>query len=184
MMIKDIVHKIDEAIKNRMLTFSCLAGAKFFGVAEPIVRLVDEGEEWFPVVIDNDGEDRYVFIDDDYPLGIYHHIIGKTYIPAVKNSYGDSQAFTVQADMKLICWGLRNQVRTTADRIESFIYASLPEVAVPVRSSFDRSLVFSNEFRGVQFFLPEVAFLFSVDYYLKYTPARRACIDLSDLCVE
>jgi hypothetical protein len=181
-MIKDIVNKIDEAIKSKMQTFDCLADSRFFGVAEPVIRLVDEGEEWFPAVIDNEGEDRYVFVDDDYPLGIYHRIAGKAYIPASKSTYGDTQALTVQANMKLVCWGLRNRVRTTADRIESFIYASLPAIATPVSSSFDRSLVFGNEFRGVQFFLPEVAFLFSIDYYLRYTPARRECIDLSDLC--
>jgi hypothetical protein len=181
-MIKDFVDKIDEAIKDRMKSFDCLYGAAFFGVAEPVVRLVDEGEEWFPVVIDDAGEDRYVFVDDDYPLGIYHRIAGKTYVAAPKSTYGDTPALTVQADMKLVCWGLRNRVQTTSDRIESFIYASLPSVATPVRSSFDRSLVFSNEFRGVQFFLPEVAFLFSIDYHLKYTPVRRECVDLSDLC--
>jgi hypothetical protein len=60
----------------------------------------------------------------------------------------------------------------------------IPRDVTPVRSSFDRSLVFGNEFRGVQFFLPEVAFLFSIDYNLKYTPRKRECIDLSDLCYK
>jgi hypothetical protein len=109
--------------------------------------------------------------------------VDKTYASAPKSTYGEAQALSVQANMKLVCWGLRDRVMTTPDRIESFIYASLPAVATPVRSSFDRSLVFSNEFRGVQFFLPEVAFLFSLDYFLKYTPVKRECVDLSDLCI-
>jgi hypothetical protein len=182
MMVSEIVKGIDDAIRGRMQGFECLSGAVFFGIAEPVVRDVDEGEVWLPAVIDVEGEDRYVFIDDDYPLGIYHRIMDKVYAPAVKNSYGDGQALSVQANMKLVCWGLRKRVMTTADRIEGFIYASLPEVATPVRSTLDRSLVFANEFQGIQFFVPEVAFLFSIDYYLKYTPSRRECVDLSDLC--
>jgi hypothetical protein len=182
-MIKDAVNRIDEAIKSKMQALDCLSSSVFFGVAEPVVRLVDEDEEWFPVVIDNAGEDRYVFVDDDYPLGIYHRIVDKTYVPAPKSTYGEAQALSVQANMKLVCWGLRDRVMTTSDRIESFVYASLPEVATPVRSSFDRFLVFSNEFRGVRFFLPEVAFLFSIDYFLRYAPVKRECLDLSDLCI-
>jgi hypothetical protein len=184
MRISEIVQKIDDAIKGKMQGFDCLSDSAFFGIAEPVVRTVKEGEEWFPVVINSKGEDRYVFIDDDYPLGIYHRIIDKTYVPATKDSYGRKQSFKVRANMKLVCWGLRKRVMTTADRIESFIYASLPEDATPARSSFDRSLVFSNEFRGIQFFVPEVAFLFSIDYYLEYAPSHRECVDLSDLCKQ
>jgi hypothetical protein len=181
-MISDIAGRIDDAIKGKMQSFDCFANAKFFGIAEPVVRFAGESEEWFPAVIDSEGEDKYVFVDDDYPLGIYHRIIGKTYVPSQKSQYGDCQSLAIQADMKLVCWGLRNRVRATADRIESFIYAAMPEEATPVRSLFDRSLVFGNEFRGVQFFLSELAFLFSIDYNLKYSPRKKDCIDLSDLC--
>jgi hypothetical protein len=183
MITKKIVTQIDVSIKNKMALFCCMENTEFFGIAEPIVRSADSSEEWFPVVIDKSGEDRYVFIDDNFSIGIYHRIVDRVYIP-VLNSYGDSPTLTVQTDMKLVCWGLINETLTNADQVERLIYSSLPAEITPTRSTFDRALVFGTEFRGIDFFVPEVAFLFSIDYYFKDTPARRDCVDLSDICTS
>jgi len=177
------VDKINESIIKRLSDFDCLANSQVYGVAEPIIRSDEDSEEWIPVLVDNDGEDHYIFVvDDDYPMVLYHRLLSKSYVVDRKSKYGDDIGLSIQADMRLVCWGFRNMVKTTAEQIESFIFASLPSNVNPVKSNFDRLAVFNNEFKGIKFFLPEEVFLFSMDYNFKYTPNKRECVDLSNIC--
>jgi hypothetical protein len=181
-MIADIVKTIDGAIAGRFANYPCLDAAKFFGLAEPVIRRVS-GDEVFPVVVDFDGEDTEVFADDDFPVGIYHRLISKTYSePKIKHQYGEQAVQQAVADMILICWVFRNRVRATADVIESLIYSSFQKEIKAGTSSFDRRAVFAGEFSGLPFFLPEDVMLFSMKYRFMYPITDRDCMDIPNFC--
>jgi hypothetical protein len=177
------IRKINASISAKIAEngLLCLENIRLMELAEPVVRNED-AEEWIPAVVENSGEDTTVFADDEYPLGVYHRLLSKAYATVPNKGYGDSVRIMTIADMKLVCWGFRNTLNTTADRIESFIYATLPADVLPVRSIFDRAAVFGAEFKGIEFFLPEEVFLFSMDYKLQYPVNKRDCIDLRNIC--
>jgi hypothetical protein len=163
-MINGIVHKINEGLAAKTAAYPCLSGMLFFGLAEPVLRTESE-EEVFPVIIGSGGEDVALFVDDDYPAGLYHRLLSKTYgLAPAKQQYGDRQVRVAEAELLLVCWAFRNKVNTTADVLESIIYASFDDTIKAVQSNFDRRSVFNGEFSGVPFFLPEEVMLFSMKY--------------------
>jgi hypothetical protein len=181
-MIAGIVNSIDTAIAKKFSDCPLLAASRFFGLAEPVVRRVSD-DEVFPVVVDFDGEDTEVFADDDFPLGIYHRLISKTYTEArVKQQYGNQDAQPVAADMTLVCWAFRSRVLTAADVIESVIYSSFQNGIKAGISTFDRRTVFAGEFSGLPFFLPEDVMLFSMKYKFMYPLTSRECMDIRNFC--
>ena len=181
MTVSDIINSIDDALKKRIDTINCLSDSQFFGLVEPIVRREDD-DKWFPVVVDNQGEDTYVFVDDDFPMGIYHRLIGKSYSVQQGKSFGDNTAMLINVDMLLVCWCFRDKINTTVDVIESMIFASSPKDITPVQSNFDRNNVFLNEFKGIPFFLPEEVFLFSMRYKASYPANKRECLNIETIC--
>jgi DNA-binding transcriptional regulator YdaS (Cro superfamily) len=181
-MIADIVKTIDGSIIGRLSGYPCLDAAKLFGLAEPVIRRVSS-DEVFPVVVDFNGEDTEVFADDDFPLGIYHRLISKTYSePKVNQQYGEQVTQVAAADMVLICWAFRGKVQTNADVLESLIYSSFQKEIKAGMSSFDRRAVFAGEFSGLPFFLPEDVMLFSMKYKFMYPITDRDCMDIPNFC--
>jgi hypothetical protein len=181
-MISKIIHKINEAIATKTAAYSCLSGMRLFGLAEPILRSASE-EEVFPVIVSNEGEDTALFVDDDFPAGIYHRLLSKTYTALpLKQQVGDQNMQLAEAELLLICWAFRQSVHTTADVLESLIYSSFDESIKAVQSNFDRRAVFSGEFSGVSFFLPEDVMLFSMKYRFRYPSRAKECLTIENFC--
>lgn len=181
-MIAKIVNGIDDCIKKKFDTYPCLCVSRFYGLAEPVVRRMSS-DEAFPAIVDFDGEDTEVFADDDFPVGIYHRLLTKQYLtPIVKKQYGDQITQDVEGNMILVCWAFRNQVAATADILESIIYSCFTREVLAGVSNFDRRSVFSSEFSGVPFFLPEDVMLFSMKYKFKYPATARECLDIPNFC--
>lgn len=156
-MIAKTVNIINEKLSKNLDVFPCMEGYKLYGLAEQVVRRYND-DEWIPLIVDSSSEGHEVFADDDYPLGLYHRLLAKTYSePQKKNQYGDDIVQTVTADMILVCWVFRKYLgeNVTADTLERIIYASLYEKTMALQSNFDRRAVFSGEFSGVTFNLPE-----------------------------
>jgi hypothetical protein len=182
-MISRTVHTINERIAAKAAGFPCLDGMQLFGLAEPVLRIREDGEEAFPAIINYNGEDTMLFTDDDYPAGLYHRLLSKTYSMApTKQQYGDGNIQFAVADVILICWSFRNAIRTAPDVLESIIYSSFNEDVLVNQSNFDRLAVFNGEFSGVPFFLPETVMLFSMKYRIKQHAILRDCLNIGDIC--
>ena len=178
------VNTINKAIAVNMDKFPCMIGYKLLGIAEPVVRRNYDGDEWFPVIVDEYSGDHTVFVDDDYPLGIYHRLLGKTYSTPKDMQFGDEKYQLVTTDMILVCWAFRKYLGSegAVDTLERIIYSSMDNDITLVSSDFDRLRVFQNEFRNVQFFLPEDVLLFSMRYRFNYPIMSRECVDVENIC--
>jgi hypothetical protein len=181
-MISKTVYTINEALAAKTSAYPCLSGMLFFGLAEPVLR-TEEEDVFFPAVVDAKGEDTFLFTDDDFPAGLYHRLLSKTYLllPS-KQQYGDEQIQVAEAELLLVCWAFRHRVNTTADVLESMIYASFNESIKAVLSNFDRRSVFNGEFSGIPFFLPETVMLFSMKYRFRYSARARECLTIENFC--
>ncbi len=136
------------------------------GLVTPIVRR-DESDVYYPVIIDKEGNNRYVFTDDRTNIGVYHKLLNKTYQSNPNASFGNNVRQDVTADMLLIFWGFITKY-PKAHQVESRI-SSLAPKGVTIRiSNFDRFNVFHQEFGNIPFFLPQNVFLFSIKYQISY----------------
>ncbi len=178
-MIVEVIAKINEAITAKIADYPCLNGSILHGIAEPILRHDEGSEEYFPVIVDATGEDTLVFADDDYPMGIYHRLLSKSYsMPPVRKQYGDQTTDVAEVEMMLICWAIRNKVSASVDVLERLIYSAFKSEIKAVSSNFKRTEVFNGEFTGIPFFLPENVMLFSMKYSFKYPAQQRECIEI------
>jgi hypothetical protein len=181
-MISKIIHNINEAIAAKTAAYPCLSNMRFFGLAEPVLRRESE-EEVFPVIVGADGEGAHIFVDDDFPAGIYHRLLSKTYSTLrVKDQFGDQNIQEAESEILLVCWAFRQAVHTTSDVLESLIYSSFGNDIKAVQSNFDRRAVFSGEFLGVSFFLPEDVMLFSMKYRFKHQAQAKECLNIENFC--
>ena len=183
-MIAKTIDSINEEIAFKMVKYPCLSGFKTYGLAEQIVRRYND-DAWIPVIVDSFSEDHEIFVDDDYPLGLYHRLLSKTYSePQRKNQYGDDIVQDVTVDMILVCWAFRKYLGTIGivETLERIVYSSLHGNTLALQSNFDRRAVFSGEFSGVPFNLPEDVLLFSMRYRFKYQATSRECIEIENFC--
>ena len=181
-MITKTINQIDERIAKQTIKYPCLMGAHFFGLAEPVVRRTND-DAIFPVIIGADCECTDVFVDDDFPIGIYHRLLSKQYSPTDKKmQYGDDYIQIAIVEMILICWALRDKINASADNLERLIYSCFPNDAKAVSSNFDRRNVFAGEFSGIPFNLPEDVMLFSMKYKFAYPATTRECIEIENFC--
>jgi len=181
-MITQIVTKINQLIAEKMEKHPCLSGFCTFGLSETITRRYSE-DEIFPAVVNTDGESMDVFADDDFPLGIYHRLLSKQYAQTNKKErFGDDYVQLIIADLILVCWAFREKTGATADELETLIYSSMPEHVSMTSSNFDRRSVFSGEFSGIPFNVPEDVMLFSMKYKYVYPVSSRDCTEIHNLC--
>jgi len=150
---------------------------RLFGLAQPILISDENSDEnsVIPAVVDNGGECRYVFSDDDYSAGCYHRIIGKTY--GKTKGYGDCDFDVEVYEIMLVCWGFREQLKMSAyDFEKNVIIPSMPNGVILVSSNFDTSSVIQGEFRRINYLNKPEEFIFSTRYkvQLKF---NRKCLN-------
>lgn len=181
-MIDKVIEAINSNIGNRAEDLCKMNNPVLYGIASPVLIRSDyEGEDQvaYPAIIDNEGEGKYVFADDDYSFGVYHRIISRNY-SQTKKGYGDSNYDIAIDDITLICWGFRNQLNMDALSFENqIIVPALPKEALIVQSNFDQFSVFNGEFKNVVYNLIPELFLFSVKYKVQYV-FNRECMEINE----
>ena len=175
-MIETIINSINTIIKAHLNDVP----AQIYGLAEPIIqREFNEDKEvevLMPMLVDENGEMQYPFIDDEYKFGFYHKLTNKKYDVSQKQGFGDTANVIVNASLSLICWGFNIKGET----LEEFIAAYKPEIMVFSDTNFDRQSVFGGEFKGVDFFLPPEVTLFKINYTVRYVQ-KAECIEINEI---
>lgn len=176
-----ITSKIKEINDNILRILEC-RGIKqgtgiVYGLAQNATYRDDEGSV-IPLIIGNNGEENYVFSDDNYNYGVYHRILSKSYSEGSPIGWEKEQREV--ADMLMVVWGFSHKLQINALQFESeVIIPSLPTDVSAVSSDFDRLRVVGVEFRGINYVPIPEEFVFSVRYrisssYIKY--CKTNCI--------
>lgn len=166
---------------NSKLVNECLK-QDLNGLAELIVRRDENSNEesndtFIPAIIDNQGECKYVFVDDDFDWGLYHRLITKTYDTKPNKGFGDKVDTICTVELNLICWGLKSKV--TEDEAETFILKNIPEDYRVISIDYDKKRVFAGEIQGVAYFIPPEYFLFALKYKVQYR-VDKACLEINE----
>lgn len=182
-MVENIINKINANIISRSDELCNAQEPLLYGLASPVlIRSVNDEEDQiaYPAIIDDEGECKYVFADDDYPFGVYHRILSRNY-SQTKKGFGDSNYDVAIDDLLLVCWGFRNLLQMDSISFErQIIIPSLPNEALLLQSNFDQFAVFNTEFKNIVYNLIPELFLFSVKYKVQYTFIRE-CLEINEI---
>jgi hypothetical protein len=175
--LEKTVEKINETIIRQL---RCKTGNEFpvqaFGVAFPIQIMNEDTESSIPAIVLNNGECRYVFSDDDYPAGLYHRLLSRSYAKA--KGFGDGDLDVEINDVSLIVWGFSNRLNMSPVEFErEIIIPSIPRPAMPVSSDFDSRRVIGSEFRNINYVNRPEEFILSVKYRVQFKFDRVCALE-------
>jgi hypothetical protein len=175
--LEKTVEKINETIVRQL---KCRAGGEFpvrtFGIAFPVQIVDEDTESSIPAIVLNDGECCYVFSDDDYPVGLYHRLLSKSYAKA--KGFGGGYLDVETDDVSLIVWGFSNRLNMSPVEFErEIVIPSIPKSAALVSSDFDSRRVVGGEFRNVNYVNRPEEFIFSVKYRVQFTFDRVCALE-------
>lgn len=152
-----IVEEINNAVKG-FLTGPSYQMSSLNGIAYTMLK---EKDNSLPAVVDNEGEARYVGIDDKYNLMIYHRIM--TTAPSKKTSqYGDANTRTnITNRMSMVVFANRQKLKLTQEVLANYIVASLP-------TNIDKSILSQESLNNCTIDVLEINFNSSALYKREY----------------
>ncbi len=116
----NIASYINNTLKQRV--FSDIA-AQLYGICELVEQ---DNKTTLPLVLNADGEGKYVGVDDSYPLTIYHRILGTIKPVATKKGFGDNVWYKEQAQVKLVVFYPKKSYKKELEATLATIKANFP----------------------------------------------------------
>lgn len=195
--LKQIVTAINASIAAKFDDVR-FQGSEFNGIAVSAVKKMEDSEETTlaPLITDDYDDNRWVGIDDTFPIRLYHKTNTFAYVDLPMKGYGDggNTGKRETAQMSIICYGNRAMIRLTPEELEGAIVAGLPSalrdtitsalkihscVIRPTGSTLDPVNVFLTEYRTKDYRLPPNALLIRVNYNIEST-YKTACFNICD----
>ena len=184
----EIVAQINTDLKGGQFDSKKFQKGRFSGIAE----LVGRKEETVPAIIDNDGNETILVINDIYPFEVYHRHTGST-VQEVEGNFGDLVYRQETAQMLMVVIGDRKRLKMTKEEIITGILLGMPlefgstflntnsldQVSI-VPGDFNLSKVdaWNGEYNTELMKLkPETIF-----FTLTYNIETRAKVDCIDIC--
>ena len=181
MVTEKIIQQVDSVLSEKILANSVFSPKVQYGLVETIVVLKDGLPHVLPVKMAN-GALSYVTPDDSFNTVTYHRNTRISYGKEPDSeSYGEEDGKNVTMDFVFIV--LANKIRTgmSGNKIEAMIGAFFPaqltkefiasigmgKAAFSLQSTSSNSLeVFSSEYRGETYWLPENWVAIQANYQL------------------
>ena len=158
-----------------------ISGVRVYGIAEPVARTSGSEVEILPGVISNNGEIKYVGIDDLESVIIYHkaNALGVR-LSTIKKGFGDDpNAFVNAYSMSMIVYIDRSKTKLRPEEFFLFIQANIPfEIKEqPYKSIFTQintvilntQTVYDSEYKGTKNPLPANHSLMQINYTIEST---------------
>ena len=117
----EIVAQINTDLKGGQFDSKKFQKGRFSGIAE----LVGRKEETVPAIIDNDGNETILVINDIYPFEVYHRHTGST-VQEVEGNFGDLVYRQETAQMLMVVIGDRKRLKMTKEEIITGILLGMP----------------------------------------------------------
>lgn len=148
-------------------------GAKAYGLCQS----VDEGEKTFPAEVDDKGEGKYVGVDDNSPIILYHKCDDVKSNTVTKGGYGEQSFQSNTYNLKLIVYFDRRRVNLSPDELMLYIQSNFPDnlKSQPYISNYVRfagvilntKAVFNDEYKGIEFSIPLHCSMFQIGYTIE-----------------
>ncbi len=189
--IKQIVTAINNSIAAQ-LTDVRFGGSEYNG----IVTYAINNDKLMPMLADNYDDNRFIGVDDTFPIRIYHRNNGISYSDVPGNSYGhEGHLGKKEVDnMSVIVYGNRALIRMTPEELEGAIMSGMPSaiarttltalkisscVIKPTSSILDPVLVYATEYRTDRFDLGPNALFIRLNYNIE-SSYKNSCFNICD----
>lgn len=192
--LKQIVNAINTNLSTA-LADERFAGGKLWGIATMAVAESNGNSILTPLVTDDYDDNIWAGIDDTKPYIIYHKNRGLAYADAIGKNYGDGNTVKKEtANMSLVVWGERSQLRLTPEEFEAAIISGLPSalsssvlaplklhssIIRPVSTDFDSVNVYLSEYKVAQYPIGPNALFFRINYSIEST-YKTSCFNICD----
>lgn len=117
----EIVAQINTDLKGGQFDSKKFQKGRFSGIAE----LVGRKEETVPAIIDNNGNETILVINDIYPFEVYHRHTGSN-VQEVEGNFGDLVYRQETAQMLMVIIGDRKRLKMTKEEIITGILLGMP----------------------------------------------------------
>lgn len=176
--LDNIVGLINTALQKNPFTGQKYQHANWNGIADPQLTTSDNSIR--PVIIDSDGEEHDLSIDDKYNLQFYHCIKSIDYNIAKGSDYGaPGTVIEETAQMEMIFYGSRKNIGLRPEDMIAGAVLWLPKEFLPTQVSsyglgscrielgivnVDSQKVFAQQYSGKEYFLKTSQFMVSIGY--------------------
>lgn len=191
-LLSTIVDQINTQLILPKLSDEKFQGSKLSGIAIPFTKLLKDKPVTAPAVRKYGTKDlEAVGYDDRFPVSIYHKLIGNTYSTSEVDNYGNDYTMIKQVtQMQLIVWANYSRIGyLTEHELESTISGALfgeldlkPFIDIfiaPTTTNFDKSGLFSQEYKGVENLLSNEHLYFGINYTIE-SYFDKSCFSLCD----
>lgn len=193
--LKQIVTAINQSIAAK-LSDSRFQGSEYNGIAISAAQTNGDGvSRLMPLIADNYDEEKWVGVDDTFPLRIYHknNGIGRTDEP--RKATGDNQYVKREvAQFSIIAYGNRARLLMTPEEMEAAIVSGMPSaihkdtrsqlqlsscIIKPTSTLFDPVINYLAEYRTDKYELGPNALFIRINYNIE-SIYKTVCFNICD----
>lgn len=182
------VTKFIEAVNQQILPLvNSFTGGKIYGLAQSMTREAGGVKELLPALVDKEGEGKYVGVDDNSPVIIYHKSNSVTAAEKQNSGVGDLRAWQVYTySNTMIVFLDRKKTNLLPDEFILFLQANIADglkvqnyKTVIMRFQniiLNTQQVFASEYQNTQYKVNPGMSLFAINYQIESTFDTR-CFD-------
>ena len=123
--LHQIVAQINTDFTSGQFSSKRFQKGRFSGIAELITKLDNDQRQTMPAIIDNNGDDTILTMDDSYPFEMYHRHLSSA-MTEVEEDFGNRQIREETSNMILVVMGDRQRLKLTKEDIITGITLGMP----------------------------------------------------------
>jgi len=178
---------IDHINQHLKKLFDNYSGSKLHGLAQSVIR----GSELLPCTVTNDGEGKYIGIDNTLPVQLYHKAVNLTTL-VLNNGFGDDAGeYRNTYTNVMVVYLNRKKTNLLPDELFLYIQANFPEylkidpyLAIILRITsviLSTQTVINSEYQNSNFVLGPEHNLFAVNYTIE-SVFNKHCFEKCPTC--
>ncbi len=189
----EIVTQINTDLKSVQFAAKRFQKGRFSEIAELIIKKDDDQRQTVPAIIDNDGTETILIIDDAFPFELYHRHIGSVVAPVDEEfQFGDRVLRQETAQMIMVVIADRKRIELTKEEIITGIMLGMPlelgstflntnsldnATIIPGDFNLNKEDAWNTEYNTSDVLLKPETIFFTMDYTIE-TRAKFNCITI------
>ncbi len=197
--LKEQITIINNHLEDNAFNYQQFKSGLIENIAKPCVVADGDGFKIFPAVITVGGTEKYLGLDDTYPLIVYHKILNKSYtIQSANNQYGSGYSRMIEnTNAYMVVYAKQSKVGLTAEQLEALIIVNFPDKILAsslsslngvetmtvnlTGSDLDAQTVFNAEYQNVSYPLGLEDILIRINYQIEVA-YNKSCLNVCEPC--
>lgn len=191
----EIVAQINIDLKTVQFASKRFQKGRFSGIAELIVKVDGEQRQTVPAIIDNNGQETILIINDKFPFELYHRHISSTVETVDEDEqFGDLVLRQETAQMVMVVLGNRKELKLTKEELITGIMLGMPlefgqgfltansldnASIIPGTQNLDKEAAWTAEYNTENVKLKPETIFFTFEYEIQ-TRVNVGCVVICD----